>query len=78
MVRTILILLAAIGIASCEAPSVTHYSTVDATVMKLDSDRIGSGRVYNFTLKDGTHCIYVDGIREGGLSCNFTMTRYGQ
>ena len=74
--KTLIIILAAIVMTSCApGPTPEHYSTVDATIMKLDSDRIGSARVYNFTLKDGTHCIYVDGIREGGLSCDFTLTR---
>ena len=60
---------------SCAPAPTPQRESVDGTMIRLDSDRIGSGRVYNFILKDGTHCIYVDGIREGGLSCDFTLTR---
>ncbi len=28
-------------------------------------------RIYDFYLEDGTRCVYVDGVREGGLSCDF-------
>ena len=29
-------------------------------------------RIYDFYLEDGTRCVYVDGVREGGLSCDFS------
>jgi len=31
--------------------------------------------IYDFFLKDGTRCVYVNGVREGGLSCDFDANR---
>lgn len=31
--------------------------------------------IYDFFLDDGTRCVYVNGVREGGLSCDFDANR---
>ncbi len=32
-------------------------------------------RIYDFFLEDGTRCVYVTGVREAGLSCDFDANR---
>lgn len=62
--------LIAIPIVSCSPPYADNAPRKPHVVNEAPHNRI-----YDFFLEDGTRCVYVDGVREGGLSCDFDANR---
>lgn len=45
-------------------------STNDQSKITIGGD--AEAGAYEFTLSDGTQCVYVDGYRNGGISCDWS------
>ncbi len=74
MFRLVCIIILGLALSGC-SPSVNDQNPIWLDQRAQYYTVAPHTRIYDFFLEDGTRCVYVTGVREAGLSCDFDANR---